>query len=103
MQDLEFKKFELPQPDLIIFIEMPVEKSLELARARGDNKHGKTRDVLEEDIAAMKVSYETGLGFAKRFGWTIVNCVDTNGNLKSIAEIHEEIMKKVLEFLKKSK
>ena len=42
-EDLEFYKHKLPRPDLIFFIEMPVAKSLELAKARAEYKTGETR------------------------------------------------------------
>ena len=97
--DLEYKKFKLPQPDLIFFIEMPVEKSLELARARGEYKTGESKDIMEENAAYMKKSYENGLSLAKRFGWKIIHCTNNDGSLKSIEEIHEEIMKEVNAYL----
>lgn len=100
IQDLENEKFHLPRPDLIFFIEMPVEKSLELARARGEYKNGTKKDILEEDSEYMTKSYNTGLSLAKQFGWTIIHCVDSEGNIKSREAIHQEIMREVIPFLK---
>ena len=98
-EEFEYDTLKLPRPDLIFFIEMPVEKSLELARARADYKNGEKKDILEEDAVYMKKSYDNGLMLAKELGWTLIHCVDENGNLKTIDEIHKEIMEKTLSFL----
>ena len=44
-EDFEYNLLGLPKPDLIFFIEMPVEKSLELARARAEYKTGEQKDI----------------------------------------------------------
>ena len=98
-EDFEYGTLGLPRPDLIFFIEMPVEKSLELARARADYKNGQSKDILEEDSAYMKKSYDNGLNLARKLDWTLIHCVDENGKLKTIEEIHQEIMEKTLAFL----
>lgn len=100
IQDLEYNKMHLPKPDLIFFIEMPVEKSLELARERGELKNGGQKDILEQDKAYMLSAYNNGLALAKRFGWNIVHCVDEHGDLKSIPQIHSEIMEIVNKHIK---
>ncbi len=98
-EDLEYNTLKLPKPDLVFFIEMPIEKSLELARARADYKTGEAKDIHEEDTAYMTKSYNNGISLAKELGWNLVHCCDEDGNLKTIDEIHEEIMKVVTEFL----
>ncbi len=99
ISDLEFEKFKLPKPDLVFFVEMPVEKSLELARARAEYKNGESKDILEEDTTYMTMAYENGLNLAKHFNWTIIHCVNELGNVKKIEDIHKEIMEKTIEFL----
>lgn len=98
-QDFEFNKLGLPKPNLVFFIEMPVEKSIELAKARGAYKNGEKKDIHEEDNNYMKNAYNNGLALAKQFGWTLIHCIDASGNLKSREEIHNEIMKIVSEKL----
>lgn len=102
-ENLEYDTLSLPRPDLTFFIEMPIEKSLELAKARGDYKAGTTKDIHEEDSAYMKKSYDNGLTLAKELGWTLIHCVDENNNLKSIDEIHQEILQKTKEYLNSRK
>lgn len=98
-ESFEYDTLGLPRPDLTFFIEMPVEKSLELAHARPDYKTGKQKDIHEEDTTYMKKSYDNGLMLAKKLGWSIIHCVDDNGNLKTIDEIHQEIMTETKAYL----
>ncbi|MBO5344764.1 MAG: thymidylate kinase [Clostridia bacterium] len=100
-EELEYDTLKLPRPDLIFFIEMPVEKSMELARARAEYKTGESKDIHEEDSSYMTKSYNNGLFLAKKLGWNIIHCVDENNNIKSIDAIHEEIMKITKDFLNK--
>ena len=102
-ESLEYDTLGLPKPDLVFFIEMPVEKSLELARARAEYKTGDTKDIHEEDTTYMTKSYNNGLALAKELGWTLIHCLDEDGNLKTIDAIHEEIMKIATEFLNSQK
>ena len=93
VDDFEFNKLKLPRPDKIIFLDMPVEVSLKLARARTEYKNGATKDILEEDTEHMYHAYENAKYVANKFNWEIVNCVDKE--LKSIEEIHKEILTKL--------
>ena len=102
-ENLEYDTLGLPKPDLIFFIEMPVEKSLELARARAEYKTGDSKDIHEEDTTHMTKSYNNGLSLAKQLGWKIIHCVDKDNNIKSIEEIHKEIMSQAIEFLNSQK
>lgn len=98
-ESFEYGLCELPKPDLIFFIEMPVEKSLELAHARAEYKNQEAKDIHEEDSNYMTKSYNNGIYLAKKLGWNIIHCTDENNNLKSIQEIHEEIMKITTDFI----
>jgi len=99
-EEFEYNTLGLPKPDLIFFIEMPVEKSLELARARAEYKTGESKDIHEEDTEYMRKSYNNGLTLAKELGWNIIHCVDENDNIKHIEDIHKEIMEIAVAFLK---
>lgn len=98
-EGFEYDTLKLPKPDLIFFIEMPVEKSLELAHARKAYKNGNKKDILEENNEYMINAYKTGCSIAKKYGWNIIRCVDGDNNLRRIEDIHAEIMKKTVTFL----
>ena len=100
-EDFEYNLLGLPRPNIVFFIEMPVEKSLELARSRADYKTGGKKDIHEEDPTHLQKSYDNGLNLAKKLGWTIIHCVDDENNIKSIDDIHAEIMTHVKAYLDK--
>jgi len=102
-ENLEYDTCKLPRPDLIFFIEMPIEKSLELARARAEYKTGESKDIHEEDTSYMQKAYDNGMTLANNLGWNIIHCVDKENNIRTIEDIHEEIMIKVIEFLNTTK
>lgn len=102
-ENLEYDTCKLPRPDLIFFIEMPIEKSLELARARAEYKTGESKDIHEEDTSYMQKAYNNGMTLANKLGWNIIHCVDKENNIRTIEDIHEEIMNKVTEFLNATK
>lgn len=89
--NLEYKTLCLPQPNMVIFLNMPVEKSLELAHARVELKNGESKDIHEADISHLTNAYKVGMEMAQTLGWNIVDCVHANGTIKTIEEIHEEI------------
>ncbi len=99
VQNFEFEILHLPRPDLVFFIEMPVEKSMELAKSRSSYKTGETKDIHEEDYEYMKKSYENGINLAKKYNWTIIHCLNENNEIKSANEIHSEIMNDTLKLL----
>lgn len=99
VQEFEFDTLHLPRPDIVFFIEMPVEKSMELAKSREAYKTGEIRDIHEEDFSYMKKSYNNGISLAKKFNWTIIHCLNENNEIKSADEIHEEIMNTLKEKL----
>lgn len=93
VDNLEFNDLKLPRPDTTLFLDMPVEISLELARSRDSLKNGQSRDVLEEDSEHMKKAYNNAKYVANKFCWDVINCYDKK--LKTIDEIHKEILTKL--------
>ena len=84
VDDFEFKRLQLPRPDLTFFLDMPPEIAAMLRRKRG------REDIHESDAAYMMRSYNAYKEIAKRFDWKTVDC--SAGNFtKSAVDIHEEI------------
>jgi hypothetical protein len=55
------------------------------------------------DTSYLEKSYNNGLSLAKKFGWTLIHCVDENDNVKTIEQIHSEIMDITIKFLNDNK
>ena len=92
LHDLEYIKFDLPMPDLTIFLDMPPEISALLRKLRG------REDIHESDAVYMQKSYDAYKYVAEKLKWKTVNCA-ANNFAKSAKEIHEEIFKIVEEYL----
>ncbi len=84
LDNFEYKRLQLPRPDLTIFLDMPPKIAAMLRRERG------REDIHESDAAYMIKSYNAYKEIAEKFQWKIVNC--SAGNFaKSAIDIHEEI------------
>jgi dTMP kinase len=96
--DFEYKRMELPRPQLVIYLNTELEVSLaQLAERQHDtNTQG---DIHEKDIAYMRSTLETGRAAAEHYGWRVVNSVE-NGKLRTIEDIHAEIYAAVSEVIK---
>lgn len=92
--DLETNKLRLPKPDLIMYIQMKPQLSQELMKARyhGDESE---KDEYEKNADLQKRCYETASIIAKEFNWHTITCDDGNMNLRSIDDIHNDILQTV--------
>lgn len=90
LDNFEFNELKLPRADKVIFLDVPPEVSMRLARERGELKVGKTKDIHEQDSNHLIDAYNSGKYVAQKYDWDIIDCV-SNGNIKSIEEIHELI------------
>ena len=86
----EYRLLGIPEPDLVIFLNMTEENSEALVEARyhGDES---MKDIHERDKAYQKKCRESALYCAARLGWKTVDC-DEGGKLLSIDEIHARVM-----------
>ncbi len=100
VNDFEFGKLKLPKPDLVIFLDVPVEVSKKLADSRGEYKSGNKKDILEQDISHLTKAYNSGKYVANKYGWTQISCLNESGNLKSIEEISNDIFEVVKKLFK---
>ncbi len=94
LEDLEFKKLELPRPDKVLFLDVPIEISMCLARERKELKNGQDKDIQEKDDEHLINAYKRGKYVADKLNWSVVNCVKDN-NIKTIDEIHQDILTKL--------
>ncbi len=89
LYDFEYKHLELPVPDLVLYLDAPIELTEQLLRKREQVTHTQA-DIHEQNMEYLRTCRETGLHAAAYYGWTVINCAK-NGKLRTIDEIHEEI------------
>ena len=92
IEDVELKKFQLPRPDLTIFLDMPPEISAMLRKRRG------REDLHESDAAYMLKSYKLYKELSQKYGWQIVNCA-ANNFARSALDIEADVFRLVEEML----
>lgn len=93
--DFEFNLYKLPIPTEVFFLNMPVEKSLELIANR-DNKftHSSKKDIHESDKNHLIDAYAAACDVAKDYNWYEVKCVKDD-KIRTIKDIHEEIYNEI--------
>ena len=93
--DFEYNKIGIPRPDLVIFLDMPVDVSQKLMTSRYNGDEGK-KDVHEANVDFLNNCRKSALYTAKKQGWAVVPCSDGINPLPN-KEIHNTI----LDFVKK--
>ena len=93
--DFEFNLYGLPIPTEVFFLNMPVEKSLELIKDR-ENKftHAEKKDIHERDKNHLIHAYNAACYVSKKYNWYEVKCVKEN-KIRTIEDIHEEIYNEI--------
>ncbi|MGN0162256.1 MAG: dTMP kinase [Candidatus Ornithomonoglobus sp.] len=99
--ELEYGHFGLPVPDVTMFLNMPPESAARLMADRSNKiDNSDKKDIHESNLTYLKKSYDNALLVARARSWQEVSCVDSDGNVRSIAEINADIMKILDDILK---
>ena len=98
--DFEFNLYGLPIPTEVFFLNMPVEKSIELMKDR-ENKftHNAKKDIHETNKEHLIDSYNAACSVAKEYNWYEIKCVKDD-NIRTIEDIHEEIYNEIKKHIK---
>lgn len=87
--DLEYNRLALPEPDLMIYLDLPAEISAQMLRLRQEATHTKA-DIHEQDGAYLRACRESARDIAGRLGWKVVDC-SRAGAMRTPEDIHEEL------------
>lgn len=95
LYDLEYNKLSLPKPDMVIFLDMPVENARQLMEKRANKiDNSKVKDIHERNADYLKQSYDNAVLVANKYSWTTVHCAK-DGQVRSVEDISREIFEKV--------
>lgn len=89
LDDFEHNKLELPRPDLVVYLDMPTEHTVQLLRRREQDTHTQA-DIHEVDSGYLAQCRHCALQAAQVLGWQVVSCV-RDGAVRSIEEIEAEV------------
>lgn len=90
----EYNYLGLPEPDLTIFLDIPVESVMSLLDERNT-----ARDIHERDSSYLNLCRKSALQAASIYNWRRVDCIGDDGRLRSMEDISEEIYTLVREIL----
>ncbi len=100
---LEKIESKMPEPDLVFFLDVPVEFSQKLMDSRKQKEYMKEKkDIHEKDLNYQKKVREMFLELTKKENWFLISCVSED-KLQSKEKITELIWNKVKPILKQSK
>ena len=100
LADFEFNLYGLPKPTEVFFLNMPVDKAIELMKDR-ENKftHEAKKDIHEKDKNHLIDAHSAACYVAKKYNWFEINCLK-DGNLRTREDIAEEIFNEVIKKIK---
>lgn len=99
--ELEYHLFGLPEPDCVIFLDMPPACSQKLREKRGALKTDLERDIHEDDEHYLRISYENALTLAQTYQWEIISCAEPDGTVRLVEDIGQDILAAISPYLLK--
>ena len=86
LEDYEYNKLSLPKPDLVVYLDMPIEISQKLMKSRYNGDESK-KDLHEKNVEFLKKCREAAMYASKKLNWKIISCCE-NEIPKPIYEIN---------------
>lgn len=91
LHDFEHRDLGIPQPNAVIYLNVPIEYTEKLREGRKNKSNGEEKqDVHESDSSHLKNASKTGLMAADMLDWYVVECVK-NDEMRTIEDISEEV------------
>lgn len=95
--DFEFDKMKLPQPDAVLYLDMPPALSRILLNKRYESGGGKM-DIHETDSGYLEKCREAALYAADKLGWLQIHCATGLGEQQAALAV-DKISQKILEIV----
>ncbi|MCQ2513592.1 MAG: deoxynucleoside kinase [Ruminococcus sp.] len=95
--DFEYKKLGIPEPDVILYLDVEPEVSQKLMEKRYGGDSSK-RDLHEKNLNYLFECRKSALYAVQKCGWRLINCCE-NGEIKPIEKIAEDIYNAISEAL----
>ena len=86
--DLEYRRLGLPEPDLVLYLDMPTEAADRLMRRR-ERETDTRADIHERDGDYLRRCRENARAIAEALGWAVVDCA-VGGVPRTPEDIHRE-------------
>ena len=95
IENFEYNLLDLPRPDQVLFLDLPLDISIKMMKTRNNKFSGESqKDIHESDIDYLKTTYDSALRMCERFGWIRILC-GSGGEMFSITQIQQQILDKL--------
>lgn len=94
LYDFEYNKIGIPEPDKVIFLDMPIEVSQKLLTKRYKGDENK-KDIHESDTEYLAKCRKAAIFTANFSNWEIIPC-SQNGEARTIEDIAADVLNSVL-------
>lgn len=88
LEKTEYEELELPRPDKVILLDVPLAISEKLVKERA--RQGGSMDIHEQHLDYLRKCYHACQRLAEKYGWIKISCT-RNGQMRGKEEIAEEI------------
>ena len=95
LEDYEYCKLGLPQPNLVLFLSLPLELSQKLLAKRYDGDASK-KDIHEADLAYLEQCDRAARYAGEKLGWQFVEVSDGR-QLYPVEQIRDELYRRIQE------
>lgn len=89
LEKTEYEELELPRPDQVILLDIPLAISENLVKERA--KQGGSMDIHEQHIDYLRKCHAAYQELVTRYGWTKIACAK-DGILRSVEDIYQDVM-----------
>lgn len=97
LYETEFDLLGLPKPDLVLYLDAPIELTEAMMRKR-EAQTNTIADIHEKDLAYLRLCRTSGREAAEFYGWKIIDCAK-DGAMRTREDIHEEVFRLVAKCL----
>ncbi len=99
LEDLEYGMYGIPKPDLVFYLDMPLEYSVKLMEDRLNKINGgDKKDIHEGNTEYLTKAKETSNYLIDKYGWLKIDCVKED-KLRGIEDINTDMVELVKEFI----
>ncbi len=93
LDQLEFEVFKIPRPDVVFFLDVPVEVSMQLSkRSRKVYLKDDQKDLHETNLDIQIQAYKSAIKMVRSFNnWVTITCTDPKGQILPVEVIAEKL------------
>lgn len=96
LRDFEYNKLGIPEPDMVIYLDMPIEISQKMMTSRYNGDEEK-KDIHEANVEYLQHCRKAAKAAATQLGWKVIDCADKDMP-RSIESIGDEIENLITKF-----